>query len=164
VNIPAPQKGESSAPQIEDGLYVARFNDIYAVQHDDWKQAKDKFGKVDTGLRFHFNFTLLDEDREPVLLVDVQEGVDDPTKEFQLEALTRNISSHEKANSYALLKGILTASEFAAWVASTTDNPADLSAAEGREVNVQVAHSESGWPLIAATLGAAKPKKALAKA
>ena len=155
MNIPAPTGSESSAPTIADGLYVARFNDIYHKVHEDWAQAKDKFGKVDDGGRFHFNFTILDEDREPV----VPDNAEDPDDTLDLEVLTRNMSSHEKANSYAVLKGILTPAEFAAWLASTAEAPADLSAVANREVNVQVSHNTKGWPQIEATLGPAKPLK-----
>ena len=159
MNIPAPTSSAGSAPEIEDGLYVARFNDIYHKVHEDWAQAKDKFGKVDDGGRFHFNFTILDDEREPV----IPEDADDPDKTLDLEALTRNLSSHEKAASYALLKGILTPVEFAAWMASTPENPADLSGVANREVNVQVSHNGKGWPQIEATLGPAKPLKGKAK-
>jgi hypothetical protein len=156
MHIPAPTSSAGEAPQIEDGLYVARFNDIYHRVHEDWAQAKDKFGKVDDGGRFHFSFTLLDAERKPVILEDAES----PDDTLDLEAMTRNMSSHEKANSYALLKGILTPAEFAAWLASTPENPADLSAVANREVNVQVSHNSKGWPQIEATLGPAKPLKA----
>lgn len=155
MNIPAPTSSAGSAPEIEDGLYVARFNDIYYKVHEDWAQERDKFGKVDDGGRFHFSFTILDEDRNPV----VPEDAEDPDDTLDLEALTRNMSSHEKATSYSLLKGILTPTEFAMWLASTPENPADLSSVGGREVNVQVTHNSKGWPQIEATLGPAKPKK-----
>lgn len=160
MNIPAPSSSASSAPDIEDGLYIASFNDIYYKVHADWAQDRDKFGKADDGGRFHFNFTILDEDRKPVLL----EGAEDPTETLDLEALTRNMSSHEKATSYALLKGILTPVEFQLWLASTADSPADLSAVGGRHVNVQVSHNLKGWPQIEATVGPAKPPKARAVA
>jgi hypothetical protein len=156
MNIPAPTGGASEAPDIEDGLYVARFNDIYHKVHEDWAQERDKFGKVDDGGRFHFNFTILDEEREPV----IPEDAETPDDTLDLEALTRNMSSHEKATSHALLKGILTPIEFQLWLASTKEAPADLSAAGGREVNVQVSHNSKGWPQIEATLGPAKPRKA----
>lgn len=156
MNIPAPTSAAGSAPEIEDGLYVARFNDIYHKVHEDWAQERDKFGKADDGGRFHFNFTILDEDRNPV----VPENAEDPDDTLDLEALTRNMSSHEKATSFALLKGILTPVEFQLWLASTAEAPADLSAVGGREVNVQVSHNSKGWPQIEATLGPAKPKKA----
>jgi len=155
MNIPAPTSSASSAPQIEDGLYVARFNDIYYRVHEDWAQPKDKFGHADDGGRFHFNFTVLDDERQPVL----REDAEDPDQTLDLEAMTRNMSSHEKANSFALLKGILTPAEFAAWIASTPENPADLSGVAGREVNVQVSHNSKGWPQIEATLGPAKARR-----
>ena len=156
MNIPAPSSSAGSAPEIEDGLYVARFNDIYHKVHEDWAQERDKFGKADDGGRFHFNFTILDDQRQPV----VPETAESPDDTLDLEALTRNMSSHEKATSYALLKGILTPVEFQLWLASTAEAPADLSGVGGREVNVQVSHNSKGWPQIEATLGPAKPLKA----
>jgi hypothetical protein len=155
LNIPAPTSSQGSAPAIEDGLYIARFNDIYYKVHEDWAQAKDKFGKVDDGGRFHFNFTILDEDRQPVVLEDA----DEPDATLDLEAMTRNMSRHEKAGSFALLKGILTPAEFLAWQNSTAEEPADLSGVANREVNVQVGHSSKGWPQIVAALGPAKARK-----
>lgn len=159
MNIPAPSASGGTPPTIEDGLFVVRFNDIYHKVHEAWATDKDKFGKPDDGGRFHFNTTVLDDNRQPVLLADVKDEVDDPTLEFEIEALTRNMSSHEKANSYAFLKGILTPAEFALWLASTPSNPADLSGVANREVNVQISHNEKGWPQIEAFLGPAKPLK-----
>lgn len=156
MNIPAPQSGAGSAPEIEDGLYVARFNDIVQRVVEQFKTEKDKFGKPDDGVRFDFLFTILDEDRNPVLLPDA-EGPDDTLDLRQAKSI-RAISSGEKSNSYAMLKGILTPAELAMWVASTEENPVDLSHVMGREVNVQVSHSNSGWPQVEATLGPAKPK------
>ncbi len=163
MNIPAPTSSAGTPPTIEDALYVARFNDIYAKVHEDWATDKDKFGKVDDGTRFHFNVTILNEDREPVLLMDVKDEVEDPTETLDLEALTRNMSSHEKSSAFGFLKGILTPVEFQLWLASTPENPADLSAVGGREVNVQVTHNAKGWPQIEAFLGPAKPKGKVGK-
>lgn len=158
MNIPAPTKG-GTIPQIEDGLYVARFDDIYHKVHEGWATPKDRFGKPDDGGRFHFKATILDEDRNPVMLVDVNPDAEDPTEEFALECMTRNMSSDERANSYAYLKGILTTAEFDLWSASTPEAPADLSAVAGRLVNIQVSHNDKGWPQIEAFLGPAKAAK-----
>jgi hypothetical protein len=155
MNIPAPSTSESSAPQIEDGLYKATFNDIYYKVHPDWAQEKDKFGHKDDGGRFHFSFTILDDDGQPLL----REDAEDPDQTFDIEAMTRNMSSHEKSNSYALLKGILTPAEFIEWLNSTPENPADLSDVANRVVNVQVSHNSKGWPQIEATLGPVKKGK-----
>lgn len=156
MNIPAPTSSAGSVPEIEDGLYVARFNDIYHKVHEDWAQEKDKFGHPDDGGRFHFNATILDDERQPVIPPDAE----DPTETLDLEALTRNMSSHEKASSHQYLKGILTPVEFQLWLASTPESPADLSKVGGREVNIQVSHNGKGWPQIEAFLGPAKPLKA----
>ena len=158
MNIPKASTSSSTAPDIEDGLFVARFNDIYLKQHEDWAQAKDKFGHPDDGSRFHFSFTILDEDREPVL----REDAEDPDETLDLEAMARPsqdgaMSASEKSTSYKLMKGILTPQEMALWVAGALD---DGSAIANREVNVQVGHNTKGWPQIEATLGPAKPKKA----
>lgn len=163
MNIPAPTASGGTPPEIEDGLAIIRFNDLYYKVHEDWAQEKDKFGHPDDGGRFHFNGTVLNEDREPVLLMDVKEDVEDPTETFDLEALTRNLSSNEKAKSYQYLKGILTPVEFQMWLASTPEAPADLSAVGGREVNVQISHNAKGWPQIEAFLGPAKPKGKVGK-
>jgi hypothetical protein len=161
MNIPAPTASQGAIANIEDGLYVARFNDITHRIVEEFKTDKDKFGKPDDGGRFDFMATILDEQRQPVLLMDVKDGVEDPTLEFDLRQgkSVKVISSDERSNSYALLKGILTASEFAAWLASTAENPVDLSHVAGREVNVQVGHNEKGYPQIDAFLGPAKPLK-----
>jgi hypothetical protein len=162
MNIPAPSSGSSTPPKIEDGLAVARFNDIYFKDHPDWAVDKDKFGHKDDGGRFHFNATVLDDQRQPILLSEVlppEANIEDPTLEFDLEAMTRNMSSHEKSSAYAHLKGILTPQEFQQWQQSTAENPADLSAVANREVNIKVSHNTKGWPQIEAFLGPAKPLK-----
>lgn len=161
MNIPTASSSAGSAPEIEDGLYVALFRDIEPREHPDWAREKDAFGKSDDGKRFHFIFTILDEDRKPVLKQDAES----PDDTLDLEAMTRNMSSHEKSNAYALLKGILTKAEFDLWLnTGKGDAEADTAwaaAAEkvgNRAVNVQVEHNEKGWPQVAATLGPAKAK------
>jgi hypothetical protein len=156
MNIPAPS-ASSSAPEIEDGLYVARFNDIYQREVEQFKTERDKFGKPDDGIRFDFSATILDEDRNPVLLPDA-EGPDD-TLDLRQAKSVKVFSSDERSNSYAYLKGILTPQEFQMWLSSTPEEPVDLSGVQGRHVNVQVSHNSKGWPQIEAFLGPAKAKK-----
>lgn len=155
MNIPAPT-ASGTIPEIEDGLYVARFNDITYRVVEQFKTDKDKFGKVDDGGRFDFGVTVLDEDRQPVLLPEAE----DPTQTLDLRQAksVKVFSSDERSNSYAYLKGILTPVEFQLWLASTAENPADLSAAAGREVHIQVSHNDKGWPQVEAFLGPAKAK------
>lgn len=165
MNIPAPSSGGGNPPKIDDGLYVANFNGVFSKVHTDWATPKDKFGKVDDGTRFHLNATILDDDREPVLLADVKEDVEDPDETLDLEALTRNTSSREKSDFYAHMKGILTAQEFDLWLAAKDEESIALwakasEAVANRQVNVQVSHNSKGWPQIEAFLGPAKAKKA----
>lgn len=167
MNIPQPVAGGSIA-EIEDGLYIGRFNDIVEREVDAFKTEKDKFGKPDSGIRFDFNTTLLDANREPVLLMDVKEGVDDPDAEFELRQAksVKVFSSDERANSFTYLKGILTATELALWEASGKGN-AEADAAwaaagakvNGRLVNIQVSHNDKGYPQIEAFLGPVKAAK-----
>jgi len=149
-NIPAPVAG-GDIPEIEDGLYKARFDDINMRVVESFITEKDKFGKPDDGTRFDFLATILDDEGEPAL-----KNAEDPDSgEMQLRQAksVKSFSSDDRANSYFYLKGILTPSEFAAWLASTAENPVDLSGVAGRVVNVQVSHNEKGWPQIEAFLG-----------
>lgn len=157
MNIPAPV-ASGSAPEIEDGLYVARFNDIDYRMVEQFKTDKDKFGHPDDGGRYDFSATILDEDRNPVMLPD-SESPDD-TLDLRQAKSVKVFSSDERSNSYFYLKGILTPAEFQLWLASTAEHPVDLSKVAGRVVMVQVGHNEKGWPQIEAFLGAAKPPKA----
>jgi hypothetical protein len=158
MNIPAPA-ASGSAPEIEDGIYVARFNDIDYRVVEQFKTDKDKFGKVDDGGRFDFGATILDEERKPVMLPEAESP--DDTLDLRQAKSVKVFSSDERSNSYFYLKGLLTPAEFQLWLASTAENPVDLSKVQGREVMVQVTHNDKGWPQIEAFLGPAKP---LAKA
>lgn len=157
MNIPAPA-ASGTAPEIEDGIYVARFNDIDYRVVEQFKTDKDKFGKVDDGGRFDFGATILDEDRKPVMLPEAESP--DDTLDLRQAKSVKVFSSDERSNSYFYLKGLLTPAEFQLWLASTAENPVDLSKVAGREVMVQVTHNDKGWPQIEAFLGPAKPLKA----
>lgn len=154
MNIPAPVAG-GSAPEIQDGLYVARFNDITYRVVESFKTEKDKFGKVDDGGRFDFGATVLDDERKPVLLPEAESPED--TLDLRQAKSVKVFSNDDRSNSHFYLKGLLTPSEFASWLASTPEAPVDLSHVAGREVNIQVSHNEKGWPQIEAFLGPAKP-------
>lgn len=152
-NLPVAKKG-AGAPDVDDGLAIARFDDLRLVAHDDWA-GKDKFGKDDDGSRFHFDFTMVEADGSVIYAVKDGEPTGDP---LELEALTRTATG-EKSNFYAILSGILTAAELAAWSEATEDAPFDGSAAQGRLINVKVEHNKAGWPFIAQTIGPVKVKK-----
>lgn len=172
MNIPAPTQGAGSIPEIEDGLYVGRFNDIVVRVVEAFKTDKDAFGHPDDGTRYDFNTTVLNDERQPVMLVDVKEGADDPTEEFTLRQAksVRAITAGEKSNCFAYLKGILTPVEMQLFqAAGKGDEQADAmwsAAAEKvnrREVNIQVSHNDKGWPQIETFVGPAKPLKVTAK-
>lgn len=146
-NLPVANKG-GNAPQVEDGLALLRFDDLVLREHEDWA-GTDSFGKPDDGRRFHFVFTVLDEDQAVVY----QDG--DPV---EIEATTRTATG-EKSNFAAIMSGLLTPQEFAAWQAATEDDPFDGSALPGRIVNAKIAHNKKGWPQVESVIGIAKPKK-----
>lgn len=155
MNIPKPVAG-GEIPEVEDGLFVARFDGINQRVVDAFKTDKDKFGKPDDGTRFDLLFTLLDENREPVLK---GEGEDpDDTLQLRNHKAIKVFSSDDRSNSYAYMKGILTPAEFTLWTAGELTEEA-AAAVDGRHVNVQVVHSPKGWPEIGATLGPAKAPK-----
>lgn len=155
MNIPAPA-ASASIPTIEDGLYVVRFDDIVYRVVEQFKTDKDKYGKADDGGRYDILVTVLDEDRNPV----VPDTAEDPSDTLTLRQAKsiRTFSSDDRANSYFYMKGILTPAEFQLWLASTPENPADLSGVAGRHLNAQVSHNEKGWPQVETFVGPAKAK------
>jgi hypothetical protein len=148
MKLPQANAG-AGAPNVADGLTVARFDDIVLKEHPDWA-GTDQYGKEDNGQRFHFVFTMLDEDDRSVLYSD-----GDPV---ELEALTRTATG-ERSNFFSIISGILTPQELAAWQAATAEDPFDASSTQGRIVNVKVSHNKKGWPFIEQVIGIAKPLK-----
>ena len=169
MNIPGATNSQGEAPEVEDGLYVAKFVGVESRHVPSFVTDKDKFGHPDDGNRIDFNFALLDEDGNPVLKGDG----DDPDDILILRQAKsiKVLSSGEKSNSYAMLKGILTPAELALFIETGKgDEAADAAWAaaaekvDGRIVNVQVTHSSTGWPQIEAALGPVKTKAKAAKA
>jgi hypothetical protein len=142
------------APEVADGLALVRFDDLVLKAHPDWA-GKDKFGKDDSGDRFHFLFSKMASPTE----VEYQESGDP----IDLEALTRTATG-EKSNFAAIMSGILTPQEFAAWQAATAEQPFDGSAAQGRLLNAKIAHNKRGWPFVEAVIGPYTPSKKKTKA
>lgn len=143
-NLPTANQG-GTAPEVEDGLTLARFDNLVQKSHPDWA-GTDSYGKPDDGERFHFIFTLLDEGRQVLY--------DDGGDPIELEATTRTATG-QKSNFAAILKGILTPQEFTLWEAN---QPFDAESLPGRIVNVTVAHNKKGWPHIEATHGQPKTR------
>lgn len=165
MNIPVPTQNASSAPEIEDGIYVARFNGVSSRVVEQFITEKDRWGHADDGTRYDFNTTILDDDRKPVLLPDA-EGPDDTLDVNRTAKSVKAISNGEKSNSYMYLKGILTPAEMNLFLAAGKgDEQADAMWAaaaakvDGREVMVQITHNDKGWPQIEAFLGPAKARK-----
>jgi hypothetical protein len=141
------------APEVEDGITPLRFDDIVLKPHPDWA-GTDKFGKNDTGERYHFLFTVLEATPDKGVYAIVEQGPDsenagDP---LALDSLTRT-STGEKSNFYALVEGILTPAELGAF---KSGSPFDMEAVKGRVINGMVAHNEKGWPTVKQTLGPIK--------
>ena len=145
--LPTKNSG-AGAPPVEDGLALARFDDLQLKEHPDWA-GTDKFGKEDDGRRYHFLFTLVDDAHEVVY----NEG--DP---IELESMTRTATG-ERSNFYANITGLLTAAELAQYNAATPEAPFDASFLPGRVYNVKVAHNNNGWPFIEQIIGVAKAPK-----
>lgn len=148
--LPAKNTG-ANAPEVADGLALWRFDDLQLKSHPDWA-GTDKFGKEDNGDRYHFIGTLVDDDHA---VVYDPESEGDP---IELEAMTRTATG-ERSNFYALLTGLLTAKELAAYDAATPEDPFDGSALPGRVYNVKVSHNKNGWPQIESIIGIAKAPK-----
>lgn len=154
MKLPTANKG-GDAPDVEEGLNRVRFDDLILKQHPDWA-GTDNFGNADSGERYHFLCTLLDEEKKVVY--DAETG--DP---ITIEALTRTATG-AKSNFAKHLKGILTAAEFAQWENATEDEPFDGSVMQGRILLVMVEKNKKDWPFIAQFLGQPKKGKAAAAA
>lgn len=135
-----------AAPQVDDGLALARFEDIRLVEHPDWA-GTDQYGNADDGRRYHFVFTLMDSKSEEKFGED-----GDP---IQLERLTRTATG-KRSKFREVMEGLLTPSEFEAFLAATADAPFDGQKVKGRVYNIKVGHSASGWPNVEDVIGVAK--------
>lgn len=140
----------STAPEVEDGLALARFEDLKLVDHPDWA-GTDQYGNADDGRRYHFVFALVDEKGEPIY--DVNSG--DPV---ELERLTRTATG-KRSKFREVMEGLLTPAEFTQFLAATADNPFNGEKVKGRVYNIKVGHSASGWPNVEDVIGVAKGVK-----
>ena len=143
-----PKNTGAGAPEVEDGLALARFDDLQLREHEKWA-GTDQYGNADDGRRYHFLFTLVDDAHE----VMYQDG--DP---IELESLTRTATG-ERSNFYANITGLLDAKELAAYNAATADDPWDGSSLPGTVYNVKIAHNKGGWPFVEQIIGKAKAPK-----
>lgn len=141
------QVAGAGAPDIEPDIYDATFDGIVAEAHPDWAGV-NSFGKPDSGDRWRFNFTLLDEDGA-VMYDPNSEG--DP---IEVNVLT-NQTMGEKSNAYKIMRGICTPAEMALIDAKQPFNAATL---YGRKVQLQIEKNENGWPKITNVLPARRSK------
>lgn len=167
MRIPTATNSQGEAPEVDDGLYVAEFLGVEQRHVPSFVTDKDKFGHADDGNRIDFQFALLDEDGNRVL--KDPEDPDSGDLVLRQAKSIKVLSSGERSNSYAMLKGILTPAELALFIETGKgDEAADAAWAaaaekvDGRKVNVQVSHSSTGWPQIEAALGPVKAKAAKA--
>ena len=135
-----------SAPKVEDGLTLLRFDDLQLKDHPDWA-GTDKFAHADDGKRFHFMFTKLDEDRAV--------EYDNNNDPIEIDILTRTATG-EKSNFFGVMSHILTPAEL---VIFQSGEDTDWSYLTGRVVHGNITHNEKGWPQIEAIVGIAKEKK-----
>jgi hypothetical protein len=144
--FPTPN-GASSAPQVEDGLALWRFDDIRLVEHEDWAVDRDAYGNKDDGRRYHFVGTLMEDKTTPVYGED-----GDPV---ELEKLTRTATG-KRSGFRAVMEGLLTPAEFERFLNSTAEAPFNGAAIRGRVYNIKVGHSKSDWPHVEDIIGQAK--------
>jgi len=144
-HLPTANKGGPTI-KVDDGLALARFNDIVQESHPDWA-GTDKWGRQDDGERFRFLFTLVDDAHETLY----QDG--DP---MDVDRLT-NCRTGKNSNVEGMFEGLLTPQEFAQWKAAT--EPVDMSDLPGRVYNIKIAHNDGGYPFVEQVIGAAKPPK-----
>ena len=137
--------GAADAPDIEDGVYGAKFLGVELQKHPDWAGV-NQFGKEDSGDRFHWTFVIC-ENGEPVY---------DEGEPLELEATT-NTTMAAKSNAAGILKGLLTPAEYSAAEAGNGPKDSDI---EGRMCQVTVEHSKSGWPRVVGVTAVPQPVKA----
>jgi hypothetical protein len=135
----------AAAPNIEGGVFDARFDGAELVDHPDWA-GPGKFGKADDGRRFHFNFTLMQGD-EPLY----DEG--EPVTLEKVTGTNLNPNSKTVPAAVKVLKGLLTTAEFAGFQAGQAPDSDGL---VGRRCQLIVSIKENGWPNVDDVMGAKK--------
>ena len=144
--FPTPN-ASAAAPQVEDGLALARFDDIRLVEHPDWAVDKDNFGNPDNGQRYHFVFTLMED--------KTTEAYGDDGDPITIEKLTRTATG-KRSKFREVMQGLLTPAEFESFLSATADTPFNGSKVRGRVYNIKVTHSSGGWPQVDDVIGVAK--------
>jgi len=146
--FPAPT-ASAAMPNVEDGLALARFDDVNVQEHEEWATDNNAFGKSDDGQRTHFVFTLMESKTKEVFGED-----GDPV---ELEIMT-GMARGKRSRFREVMAGLLTPAEYDEFLQSTEERPWKGGAAvKGRVYNVKIGHSEtSGWPKIVDVIGPVK--------
>lgn len=129
--------GSSEAPNIEPGLYDARFDGI---------EAKVIESSAYDPNAFEWTFTLFDEGK-----AIYEDG--EPVTVTGLTSQKINFGSKTTPKAVKWLKAIMTAAEFEA---ISSGDPVDADSLEGRMVQVQVETKDSGWPAVTGIIAARK--------
>lgn len=137
----------AEAPDIEGGLYDARFEGVEAKVLE-----KSQFDPN----AFIWTFTLF-EDGKPVYM----EGDPEPVTVDGVTSQSTNTRSKTTPRAVRYLKALMTADEFAAFEREEPFNAEDLL---GRMVQVQVAIKDNGWPKVEDVLSARRARRRAAAA
>jgi hypothetical protein len=128
----AASSSSAEAPDIEAGLYDARFDGV-----DEGHIDNSQFGNGDV---FFWHFTLFEDGKAIHLDGDPEPLTIDGTT-------SRSVNTKSKTTPRAVrwLKGLMTGEEFGAFEAG---EGVDAEALDGRMCQVQVVIKESGWPKV----------------
>jgi hypothetical protein len=131
----------ADAPDVEPGIYDATLLEI-----------SQKFitgGQYGDGDRFEWAFTLLDDDGE--VLYEREE----PVVVEGLTSMSLNTTSKTRPKAIRYLRALMNDSEFAFFEDGAGFDAGNL---EGRQVQVDVAIRDSGWPTVVNVLPARKKR------
>jgi hypothetical protein len=137
----------ASAPDIDPGLRPALLTGITQVAHPEWA-GPNKFGNYDNGDRWHWEFTLLDDDGQPAY----EDG--DPVTITQINSATFNTKSDKSKN--ALWVKAVAPDVFRSVDAGLAPTAEQL---ENLPCMILVEIKENGWPVVTNVLPPLKKSK-----
>lgn len=140
----------ADAPDIEGGIYDARFDGIDTKLIKGGQYQKDPNGDP----KFEWSFTLMEDGK-----VLYEEG--EPVELSGLTGISTNIASKTTPAAVRYLKALMTAVEFSAFEAG---EGVDAEALLGRIVQVEIVIKDNGWPTITNVLAAPRKRGKAAKA
>ncbi|HET7070113.1 MAG TPA: hypothetical protein VFI40_04760 [Nocardioides sp.] len=134
-------------PELEDGLYDARFDGVRAEELENSQFGDNKV--------FIWDFTLFEDGKAIREERDDHEKFGEPIEVQGMTSRSTNTKSKTTPRAVRYLKGIMSAEEFEAFVA---EKPVDVDALVGRMVQVQVELKENGWAKVTDVLPAKKAR------